>query len=168
MPFTPRDRKLIVLAAIISSLGISAYLAAVELLDIETGLVLSLSTIIIPLVAGLYLYRGKLARASFWLAVVAGLCAIVLAVSLIAAVMPFRADCLHRGYSFSNTGDSGYACDGLTEMQSHIKSGIFNGLIPSIAVYAYLIVILLSQLNLIPMIWHLVRRLINKKRARNS
>lgn len=121
-------------------------------------LILGLITIIGPLGAGLYVYKGKLARLAFILACIGMLLALIFAVDSLATRETFKDTCQSIGSNWKFTvGGDYYACSGNSE-KDYLWRNTLSTPITDIAFWPYGLVTLLGIVNLLYLPVGVVRR----------
>lgn len=136
----------------------SLYLDRSDMYAFHLLIILSILTIITPLGAGLYLYKGKFAMLALVLACLGMITALIFAVDGVATKTTFKQACESIGSNreFVPTGD-GFYCGGPSE-QDYFHSYSFSTPIQDVAFWVYLSMALFSVGSIVYLPVALVRK----------
>ena len=163
-----KHRKTILFATAALCLASSLYLYYfVGILSFYMAIALSALTILLPLVSGLYVYKGKAAR--FWLilAAVALLCAVIFAVDATATQSTFKAICDGMGpeyHAVSYGIDGDYVCSAGYEVDPRAFSvNTVSSPTGAILFWPYMLVLLMNVVHVPYVLWRLGKIGLRKK-----
>lgn len=161
-----KQRRVILLVITAISLVSSLYLYyVVGILSLYILITLSVLTVVLPLISGLYTYRGRPAR--FWLILTAFalLSALVFTVDASATQVTFESVCKEMAseYQYENRGAyGGHLCLPMNESDARFRVGSMSSTVGGIVYWPYMLALLVNVLHAPYMVWRFSRKIYKK------
>ena len=124
---------------------------------------LALVTIGLPVIGGLYVFKGKLARIVLGLAVLSLLCGLILAVDLMASVETFKAACTEVGGDFKVWDTNSMLCSMGSETETFYGTPFSHSLVQSVAFYGMVVGLFGGLINGFVLLGVMIRRLFKRR-----
>jgi hypothetical protein len=152
--FSPITKVIIMVSASALTLCGSIYLYLLDISAFWTNLIVGIVTILLPLFGSLFLYTGKLAKAAFVFALVAGISVLVLATDLSAVHDSIKSLCASQKYTLNIGGDY-YLCESWSHTSSFTVNFFSGSALTEVAFCIYFMTTVFGSLNLLimPIYW---------------
>ncbi len=142
----------------------AVFLHVKEILPLFYSLGLAGLTVLLPLAAGLWVYKGRAARFLIILAGIAMLCGTVFLIDAMVTQDTFRAACAARGpgHNFLAYGmDYGYGCSSPLE-PDYTHTSIITSDISAALYWPFVALLLGNALHMPYLLWRFVRRKVSR------